>query len=408
MNLTEEQQKEALIVGSVLISGEIRPDVRFLLKPHHFTHEKLKQTYLLAVELYEENGKVDYSLIMEKLREMKIIDLDFLVDLHWAEEEAVTRVRQSSMARALLREYERKSLKDACYDVGSRITEGIPIELARNQITESVFKSTITKGKEISNTEHSEILYSLIKKKERKDVFCPQYGWPHLDRVSKGMVPGEITLLSGPSGSGKTTTALNWMTNASVCKKHGGLFVSLEMDENILGLRILASLSGENINMIESGKITQNVDQALKILNSEANYTIIDNTPKNMTEIVAAIELSFKNKAIEFFVLDYIGEVLPDRHKDERSDQMYRRWIKTLRDLCVRLKIHGVIICQNNKEGDLAESKAMAHVSDRWFHFFVEEKQPKLIVRKNRNGPVGSEITLFFDKKTQTIRETDQ
>jgi replicative DNA helicase len=70
-----------------------------------------------------------------------------------------------------------------------------------------------------------------------------QTGVPGMDRIVRGLAPGNMTILGGATSMGKTSLALEIAANVSMKQGKGVAFVSLEMAEEELATRMASSIA---------------------------------------------------------------------------------------------------------------------------------------------------------------------
>jgi len=258
---------------------------------------------------------------------------------------------------------------------------------------------------------HEMTAQMLKKQEERNERSSPidgyRTGFPILDSHLGGLAPKRITLLSGPSGHGKTALSLQWLMNISCGENVPVLFASLEMDIWDIQDRLAAQVSSTDLRVIKAGTRSQRYLEGLTQIETSP-LLVSDNEPRDIYAVTAMIEKHALRDGIKLWMLDYIGELVRDNpgFREDR-DERFARWVKILRDLSKRLALHGIVVCQVNSEGQLAESKKMSHIADAWLHFYREGPRHFLECRKNRFGPSGYVYEISYDRSTQSLYEME-
>jgi len=82
------------------------------------------------------------------------------------------------------------------------------------------------------------------------------YGFEQIDDLTRGLHPGELTLIMGDASIDTTALALNIATNVAVdCKVPVGVF-STKMSESVVTARILCAISGNNYMQEQTGRLS--------------------------------------------------------------------------------------------------------------------------------------------------------
>ena len=240
-------------------------------------------------------------------------------------------------------------------------------------------------------------------------------GVPELDScLSGGFRPGELVLIGARPGIGKSAVSLSFASAAGRAGI-GALFFSLEMSQDELTDRFLASETGVPLTRLRSGKRLDDRD-AEKIATTISARSLVkfpiwfDYRPRlTVGQIAATVRRHVRRHQIKFVVVDYLQLIAPEDKRAPRHEQVgaISRALKLL------AKDAGVTIfaaAQLNREGDsnerpklsqLRESGSLEQDADVVFLLHVTETDASrpvwdvdLILAKQRNGPSGVDIKL--------------
>ncbi len=250
-------------------------------------------------------------------------------------------------------------------------------------------------------------------------------GFKDLDNLINGFHKGELIIIAGRPSMGKTAFALNVLTN-NLMANIPMAFFSLEMPNRQLVWRMLCSLGNVDAAKIRNGMVTkvdyQNIVTAAGMLSNAPIY-IDDSSVLNEIELKAKARRLKTRYDIQILFVDYLQLMGASRGYDNKATEV-GEISKSLKSLSKELDIPVVALSQlsratmqrQTKEpilSDLRESGAIEQDADVviFVHrpYFidktkVEEKNiAKIIVGKQRNGPVG-ELRLVFDSKCTRFR----
>lgn len=406
------ERAQAITIGSILTEQTIPPLFRERIREDHFGGSDWGKMFSALLAVFEKTGEVAYQDAMKALEEIGINGIEAFERIHAAEELSYGYRVTEWPVRTMLAEAERNGLIGLIGTAEQKLLGGVDSGDVAVELQRGISRTCEDPGKAFDSFEAASIVldYQEARTNGTEASTHIMTGFPTLDEEMRGLAPGEITLISGPTGHGKTSIAVNWLHQISMVDQIPSLFISLEMSVQGIMDRFLARLTGYTLGTVWDGKAdSRAVTEATKRIH-DSGMTITDNRSRTITQVLAVIERESLIRGTKVFVLDYIAEIVPDRKKkdDERNDQMYSRWVRALRHCCVEHGLHGIILCQNNKEGDLAESKSMSHVADAWYHFWRKDKGRghSLMVRKARRGPVWQTYGIHFDPAHQIMRET--
>ncbi|WP_448681385.1 replicative DNA helicase [Pseudomonas nicosulfuronedens] len=186
-------------------------------------------------------------------------------------------------------------------------------------------------------------------------------GLADLDKLMRGIRPKKVTVIAGLPGSGKTTLALQIAQHNAVKHEKPWLVFSLEMPEEELGIRAIASLGGIDLKRLDSPKDLDEDDMNRVGLAAtqakEAPLFICDDptvTPSRMRAIARRVK---REHGLAGIVVDYLGLVPPDAKGRTRSDEV-GAVSKALVRLAKELDLPVIELSQLNRESTKRTGKA--------------------------------------------------
>lgn len=247
----------------------------------------------------------------------------------------------------------------------------------------------------------------------KHDLLGLTTGWPTVDELTCGLIPGELTILAADTGGGKSAAAIN--IAATTASLHRPVIVfSLEMSRQQLLYRLAALKGDVEIWKIRTGYVLPNEEERLKLAMIDTGRwpLIIDDHPTSTVRDIRAQCRRTGTTPLALVVVDYIQLVSTPGRVDNRALEVgeIARGLKLLaRELNVPVLALSQLSRASQKEKrrpklhDLRESGGLEMNADNvWFLYEGEkdgEPATELIVGKARQGPLGA-AHLRFEKAT--------
>ena len=249
-------------------------------------------------------------------------------------------------------------------------------------------------------------------------------GWPQMDRLLYGgFSRGELNIFAGGSGSGKSLVMMNIALNWVQQGLHG-VYITLELSEELTGLRTAAMLSDMSTKDIRKDKETAGLK--IKMAGKRAGTYQIKALPaqSNINDIRAFLkEYQVKtNKQVDFIMIDYLDLLMPVSAKVSPNDLFVKdKYVsEELRNLAKELGMLMVTASQLNRSAVEEIEFDHSHISggiskintaDNVFGIFTsramrERGRYQIQCMKSRSSTgVGQKIDLEYD--IDTMRITD-
>jgi KaiC/GvpD/RAD55 family RecA-like ATPase len=249
-------------------------------------------------------------------------------------------------------------------------------------------------------------------------------GWPQMDRILYGgFSRGELNIFAGGSGSGKSLVmmniALSWLQAGL-----SGVYISLELSEELCALRTDAMLAG-----MSTKEIRKDIDQTelkVKLVSKKAGQYRIKALPaqSNINDIrsyIKEVQVQTGIK-VDFVMCDYLDLLMPVSAKVSPNDLFVKdKYVsEELRNLAKELNVLFVTASQLNRSAVEEVEFDHSHISggiskintaDNVFGIFTsramrERGKYQIQCMKSRSSTgVGMKIDL--DYNVETMRITD-
>ena len=201
-------------------------------------------------------------------------------------------------------------------------------------------------------------------------------GFHKLDELTAGWKAGEMIVLAARPGQGKTALALTFARHAldqrydeatDAWKKPGhavGMF-SLEMTNEQLMLRLLASYGSESLQRIRSGSLDEHSMQKLRMVAGDMRewpLYLDDSSFLTINQLRGKARRMKDRHGIEMLVIDYLQLLRSEsaQAKDNRQNEVAEisRGIKAL---AKELEIPIIILAQLNRRSEEAKAEPALH-----------------------------------------------
>jgi len=249
-------------------------------------------------------------------------------------------------------------------------------------------------------------------------------GWTQMDRLLYGgFSRGELNIFAGGSGSGKSLVmmniALNWVQQGL-----NGVYITLELSEELTGLRTAAMLTNMSTRDIRSDK--GNAALKVKLVGKKAGTYQVKALPaqSNINDIRSFVkEYQIKSGIkIDFMMIDYLDLLMPVSAKVNPNDLFVKdKYVsEEIRNLSKELKVLMVTASQLNRSAVEEVEFDHSHISggiskintaDNVFGIFTsrsmrEHGRYQIQCMKSRSSTgVGQKIELQYN--IDTMRITD-
>ena len=249
-------------------------------------------------------------------------------------------------------------------------------------------------------------------------------GWPQLDKLLYGgFSRGELNIFAGGSGSGKSLVmmniALSWLQQGL-----SGVYVSLELSEELCALRTDAMLTGMGTKEIR--KDVDTTTMKVKLVSKKSGQYQIKGFPaqSNVNDIRAYLkEYQIQTgRKVDFVMVDYLDLVMPVSAKVSPNDLFVKdKYVsEELRNLAKELNVLFVTASQLNRSAVEEIEFDHSHISggiskintaDNVFGIFTsramkERGRYQFQCLKSRSS-TGVDQKIDLEYNVETMRMTD-
>ena len=432
--LPNNAEAEANVLAAMILSPEVVSDAISELRPDDFYRPSHRTLFTAMIEMNERSIPVDSISLIDYLTsegtlaqvggEAYILELvgNTIALVNWQHHAGI--VRRDSMLREIIG--ATNQINALAYDAPLDTKEVV-------ERAESMLLSVTER--EVSSSYKSLTEFMIEAYNEASEVCAAggqahgvPTGFPSLDRLLLGFREGQLIIIGARPAVGKTSFALNLALNAAAAGFTVGFF-SLEMSGKEIAQRLICAHAMLSISDFRTGRITPeqwaNINEATQEL-SKLDILIDDTPGTTVTEIRAKARRMLHNKEKAVIILDYLQLVSPPpgRRAENRAVEVSEmsRGLKIMaKDLEIPLialsQLSRAVESRTGKRpqlSDLRESGSIEQDAD--IVMFLDrssdeqeasrddrpdEGVTRVIVAKNRSGPIGDVDLMFLPASTK-------
>ena len=435
INLIEKIQPhnieaEIAILGSMLISKEAIGLAIQMLEEECFYKNAHQKIFSTIVTLYDINKAVDLVTVTEELKKRGHLDdvggASYVTHLTGVVPTAANIIHYAKIVRE-------KSILRGLINAGTVIVqEGYDCKIEAGEILDKaermIFDITSHKHLETRSIPLKEIIKNSIEAidsmyQRKENITGISTGFHELDTMTAGLQNSDLVVIAGRPSMGKSSLAACIAEHIGVVEKMPIAFFSLEMSKEQLVQRMLCSHARVNAHKVRTGFLSQSDWPRLTNAAGKLSETpiYIDDTPS-----ISALELRAKSRRlksqfdIKLIIVDYMQLMKGSAYIESRQQEI-SEISRSLKALARELNIPLIAISQLSRAveqrtdhrpqlSDLRESGAIEQDADlvmlllreEYYHPTEENRgRAKIIVAKQRNGPVGERELAFINEYTR-------
>ncbi|PIR44800.1 MAG: replicative DNA helicase [Candidatus Vogelbacteria bacterium CG10_big_fil_rev_8_21_14_0_10_51_16] len=426
---------ERALLGSVMLQPTVMPEVTELITHEDFYPEKHRTIFKCMCELAAKGDPIDLVSVSGRLKEQNKIPniggASYLTELLQVVPSAANAVYYAGIIhkKALLR----RLIESADHISQLGYSEAEEVDELIDQAQKRIFDigSATNRQKKFVHLKDSlaEAWARLERLSESKDELrgVPT-GFKDLDHKLAGLQKSDLVILAARPSIGKTSLALDIARQASCGHGVPTLIFSLEMSDDQLTDRMLASQARVDSWKLRTGKLSDDeeygrIQEALGTL-SNAPFFIDDESSNSIARMRSVARRLKSEHGLGLIIVDYLQLMVTARQYDSMVHQV-TDLSRSLKGLARDLDVPVLALSQLNRSveqrggeprlSDLRDSGSIEQDADVVLFIHREDKYDKssarpnvakIIIAKHRNGPTG-EVELYFDEKHASFTSMD-
>ena len=337
MNPLIDLNIEKNILGCIIVDNEILIDILDKIKTDYFSCESNKVIFNKMVELQLDNQPIDLLTLYESLKSKKI-PVNYIGGLA---DDVVSAKSAIHYVKILHDLYIKRQLIAWSHGVMERMESGDNVDILLGDMMDEAF--SLSSSKENNVKSMNKIIKSAVSQIENahnnKGIIGVSSGLVDVDKLLCGFKP-KLYILAGRPGTGKTALANNIATNAGYDGKKILMF-SLEMPEEEIGIRMLASEANIDTQQLENGMVKESEWGKLMTkcgLLSESNIFVDDSGSQTDLDIWTKAKRHKAKHGLDIIIVDYLQLVTSAKQVKSRQleiGEISRNFKKISKDLDV-------------------------------------------------------------------------
>lgn len=313
-----------------------------------------------------------------------------------------------------------KKISDAGYAVSATEAVGLALTETNNLLETANFGEETSLVSELMANEFD----AFLERMKTPGMAGMPTGFAEYDLYTGGLSKTDEVIIAARPSTGKTALALRLLLNLA---KQGlpGVMFSYEMSQQQLMQRFLSMESGIDLGRIRSGLVApgeeyDRVASAANLVNA-LPISISNNLSASVADVVTETRKMIRSRGVEVVVVDFV-QLMP--HRMELATQDLGHIARQLKTLAMDSNIVVILLSQLNRLvemrtkkipilSDLRQSGNLEEYADLVLMLYREEMyeptetnrgEARLLIRKNRNGAIGS-LPIRFNAPTVDFKE---
>ena len=427
-----ERQRTACqyVLGACMLDASVIPHVSSVLEPEAFHKMDDKLIFESILEVFNRGDTVTALLVAEELDKNKRIPNELaraggnihLVDLM----NSVVEVDSIEYICGLVQDrWTKRKLINIGKTFATKAKDTDDVKELLDEYQQELFRlssETPQSGNLMISDDMSDILKNVVNPESFSGV---RSGIAGLDTLIGGFSRGDMVILAARPSMGKSALLVNMMHNICINEGLPTLLFSLEMPRKHIVTRLLSTESNIPYKALATGDV-HDYDRlaSASARLRQIDFAIVDKPGMKVSTIRSeARRMKGKLPELSCIGIDYVQLIQSAKTYGVREQEV-ADVARNLKALAIELEVPVIVAAQINRSHEqgtdrrpqmasLRESGELEQTADMVGFLYRDdyydeqaenEGQTELIIRKNRNGPIGT-VYLQFEKNIMTFKD---
>ncbi len=423
-------EAEQSVLGGLMLDNEAWDRVSERVVGNDFYQRGHRMIFEAMGKLVESGNPIDLLTVSEALENKGLLDevggLAYMGEMAKNTPSAANIMAYADIVRerAVIREMigVANEIAEAGFDPQGRKSAEL-LNLAESKVF--AIAERRANNKEEGPQSLNEILTKTVKKIDElyqtphDGVTGVSSGFVELDKLTAGFQPSDLIIVAARPSMGKTTFAMNLVEAAMMSEDKPALVFSLEMPNEQIMMRMLASLSRVDQTKIRTGQLDEEdwarISSTMAMMNERGKLYVDDSSGLTPAEVRArARRIAREHGGLSMIMVDYLQLMQVPGMSENRTLEI-AEISRSLKALAKELNIPVIALSQLNRSleqradkrpvnSDLRESGAIEQDADLIMFIYRDEVYNDnselkgtgdIIIGKQRNGPLGTARLTF-------------
>ena len=432
-------EAEKSLLGALMIDKNAITKIADFFQTKDFYEKKHQEIYEAILKLFERGEPIDLLTVSTLLKEKKILEYvggnSYLTEI-------INTVPTATHVFNYAKIVQRKRILRDLIEAGQEIdsighNEEEDIDTLLDKAEKRIF-SIAQKNLSQSFSPIKEGLEEAFDRLEKLsnhkgDIRGIPTGFKDLDNILAGLQKSDLIILAARPSMGKSALAVNIAANIAITQNIPVGIFSLEMSNDQIIDRLIASFSNVDLWKLRTGRLSTNgenndftkIQHTLGVL-SEAPIYIDDAASSNVLQMRSMARRLQAEHGLGLIIIDYL-QLMESRTPTASIVQQVTEISRSLKGLARELNVPVLALSQLSRAveqrvpqiprlADLRESGSLEQDADVVLFIYREDRYREdttrkniadIIIAKHRNGPIGK-VELYFDDQRVTFRNLEK
>lgn len=374
-----------------------------------FYETKHQVLFELMVSMWRDGIPVDLRTVCQRMADKGVVDqCGSVAYVSWLPDACPAASGVEYFAQIVMEKWELRRMVSVC----TRIVSDIYADQSNPEQLISVAEQEVLAVRRKAGQDTAEMKTLVLKATDAIErvyvsggaIGGMSTGLIDLDRMTDGLHPGELIILSGYPGSGKTALAMNIAEQVSVVGRQPVGIFSLEMSADRLVQRMISSQSRINMRSVRNGNMSEKDFKALTTATarlSNAPFHFCDKTGLSISQVRARAR-GMIQKDVKLFIVDYLQLLSGIGKQDQNREQEVSSISRGLKQMAGEFNVPVIALSQLNDDGKLRESRAIGQDADSVWKLKADAENAQVVrleIVKQRDGLAPAFVDLTFFKE---------
>jgi len=424
--LPTEISAEKAVLGAILLDPDVFYDVSEKLTEIDFYNAFNQNAFKAMCALINSERPIDPIELekeIHKIGDKRTTGVDVLTELCSIQD--VTPTSKNVMLYVdlvLTSSIKRKSIKignELIFEATSKELEIVDVVDGATEKLGKLLESNATSESMLGIDEALERtvdrIEELANSKDPNRLLGVTTGFSDLDKMTSGLVAGDLIIVAARPSMGKTTFALNLAESSMAANPLPTIVFSVEMPTDQIMQKFICSIGSLELNKLRTGDLDDGdwgrISHAMGELKTQGNLHIDDASGISVAEVRAkSRKIARKHGGVSMIMIDYL-QLMTVPHLQALGNRTLEiaEISKSLKALAKELNCPVVALSQLNRSleqrtdkrpinSDLRESGSIEQDADVIMFIYRDEVynedseykgSAEIIIGKQRNGPIG-------------------